>query len=56
MAERRPPVRVTMVARTCVDCARTGYDVIVDRDQRPRCYPGVGCDAKRRVAAGSGRA
>lgn len=55
MAERRPKVRVTMVARACVDCARTGLDVIVDRDQQPRCYPGLGCQAKLYRATGSAR-
>lgn len=53
MAERRAPVRVTMVARTCVDCARTGLDVRVDLDGRPRCFAGVGCQGKTERARGA---
>lgn len=40
---RRPPVKVTMVERTCADCGAVGYDVSLGADGRPRCFSGLRC-------------
>lgn len=47
---RRSLARATVVERTCIDCGRTGLDVRVDHDWKPRCFSGVGCQGKAEVA------
>lgn len=32
------------------DCGRVALDVRIDRDGRPRCFSGVGCQGKAEIA------
>jgi hypothetical protein len=49
VVERRPPVRDTMVRRTCIDCGATELDVRIDRDGLPRCFD-IRCTYKAALA------
>lgn len=52
---RHSLARATAVERICIDCQRTGLDVRVDHDGKPRCFAGIGCNAKRYRATGTER-